>query len=119
MLDVKMAPRFTLLEERSLDGAPSISIAFPDGYEDTLILNKFYANDKDRMSGKERCHYTGHLANEPEACVAMTGCLGSEDVEFTILSKHAAKSNLLKWTKEGNVEIIDRSLMVNHFMHKP
>jgi len=107
--DVKMAPRFTLLEERSLDGAPSISIAFPDGYEDTLILNKFYPNDKDRMSRKERCHYTGHLANEPEACVAMTGCLGSEDVEFTILSKHAAKSNLLKWTKEGHVEIIDRS----------
>ena len=66
MSDVKMAPRFTLLEERSLDGAPSISISFPDGYEDTLILNKFYGNDEDRMSRKERCHYTGHLANEPE-----------------------------------------------------
>ena len=49
----------------------------------------------------------------------MTGCVGSEDVEFTILSKHAAQSNLLKWTKEGNVEIFDRSIMVNHFITMP
>merc|ERR1712241_829297 len=59
------------------------------------------------MANEERCHYFGHLANEPEACVAMTGCVGSEDVEFMILSAHSHGSHILKWTKEGNVEILE------------
>ena len=56
------------------------------------------------MASKERCHYIGHLENEHTACVAMTGCVGSQDVQFTILSKHAPKSSTFKWTKDGNVE---------------
>ena len=62
-------------------------------------------------SDKE-CNYIGYLKNEPEACVAMTGCIGSEDVEFTILSTHVTKSPYFKWTKKGQVNILDNSFMV-------
>ena len=36
----------------------------------------------------------------------MTGCIGSEDVEFTIMSDHATDSGLYKWSKDGSVELI-------------
>merc|ERR1712086_555075 len=100
----KETPSFVLVEERSLNGSPSIAVTFPDRYQDTLVLNKFYANEQNRMASKERCHYIGHLENEHTACVAMTGCVGSQDVQFTILSKHARKSSTFKWSKDGNVE---------------
>jgi len=101
------SPRFGLIQERSFNGAPSVSIAFPDGYKDTLVLERYYANEEERMERTEACHYIGHLANEPEACVAMTGCVGSDDVQFTIMSTHATESPMFKWTKEGDVEIIE------------
>ena len=106
-----------MVEERSFNGAPNVAVTFPDGYKDNLELSIFYGNQEDRMSGIERCHYFGHLANEPEACVAMTGCVGYEDVEFTILSTHAAtaKSSKFRWTKEGNVEIIDSKVISFQF----
>merc|ERR1712086_1169862 len=100
----KETPSFVLVEERSLNGSPSIAVTFPDRYQDTLVLNKFYANEQNRMASKERCHYIGHLENEVTACVAVTGCVGSQDVQFTILSKHARKSSTFKWSKDGNVE---------------
>merc|ERR1711935_486269 len=102
-----IAPTFTFSEERSFNGAPSVSIAFPDGYKDTLVLERYYANEEERMERTEACHYIGHLANEREACVAMTGCVGSEDVQFTIMSTHATESPMFKWTTEGGVEIIE------------
>ena len=59
------------------------------------------------MSGIKRCNFIGYLANEVNACVGMTGCPGSEDVEFTILSSRLTKSPLLKWYKDnGAVEMI-------------
>ena len=101
-----------MVQERSFNGAPIVGVTFPDGYKDNLELSIFYGNHEDRMSGIERCHYIGHLANEPEACVAMTGCVGSEDVEFTIFSTHVNESPMFKWTKDGNVEIIKKSFEV-------
>merc|ERR1712086_1017594 len=103
-------PSFVLVEERSSNEAPSIVVTFPDGYQDVLVLSKFYANKQNRIASKERCHYIGHLANELTACVAMTGCVGSQDVQFTILSKHAPKSSTFKWTKDGNVELMKNAL---------
>ena len=58
----------------------------------------------------DNCHYLGHLANEPEACVAVTGCVGSEDVDFTILSAHSTGSSMFKWTKEGRVEVVNQKV---------
>merc|ERR1711971_943755 len=109
----KETPSFVLVEERSSNGAPSIVVTFSDGYQDVLVLSKFYANKQNRIASKERCHYIGHLANELTACVAMTGCIGSQDVQFTILSKHAPNSSTFKWTKDGNVELMKNAVHGN------
>ena len=101
-----------MLEEKSYNGAPRVSVVFPNGFEDNLVLNQFYANEEDRMADIKDCNFIGHLENEAEACVAMTGCVGSEDVEFTILSAHTKKSPMFKWTKEGRVSVIERSSKV-------
>merc|ERR1712172_439471 len=109
----KETPSFVLVEERSSNGAPSIVVTFPDGYQDVLVLSKFFANKQNRIASKERCHYIGHLANELTACVAMTGCVGSQDVQFTILSKHAPNSSTFKWSKDGKVELMKSSIHGN------
>ena len=102
-------PAFTLNAERSLDGSPSLTITFPDGYTDTLILNKYYSNAEDelvRMAEKEHCNFLGKLVKE-DVCVAMTGCPGQDDLEFTILSSHAKNGGLYRWSKDGNVQVIE------------
>ena len=70
----EIVPTFGLDEDRSLDGSPSVSITFPDGYSDTLILSRHYINERAKVAYPDDCHYIGHLEGEPEACVAMTGC---------------------------------------------
>ena len=67
---------------------------------------------KTRIASKDRCHYIGHLTNELTACVAMTGCVGSQDVQFTILSKHAPNSSTFKWTIDGNVELMKVNIYI-------
>merc|ERR1712168_828994 len=103
-----ISPKFTLLEERSANGAPSVSVTFPNGHQDKLVLSRFDANDEDRMANKEHCNFIGHLENEPEACVAMTGCFGSGDVHLTIISKHVMRGSMFTWKKDGSVEVIDK-----------
>ena len=97
---------FSLLEERSKDSSPNVLVTFPDGYTDRLVLRKHYFNEKDRMEDESHCNYIGHLAKETNACVAMTGCLGSDDVAFTIMSTHAVGSNSFVWSKEGDIHIV-------------
>ena len=112
--DSKLAPKFYMIEKNS-NGAPSIGITFSDGHKDILLLYKFYSNEEERKDGVERCHYNGHLEKEAEACVAMTGCVGLEDVEFTIFSGHS-ESKIFKWTKDGNVEVINDLIEVSYFI---
>ena len=69
------------------------------------------------MRGEEDCIYLGYLENEVEACVAMTGCVGLEDVEFTILSERAKTSSLYRWTKEGHVLLIDSTVLVKNLIY--
>ena len=52
----------------------------------------------------------------------MTGCIGSEDIDITILSAHSQRANMFKWRKEGSVEILDRfevtmSFFLWYFLH--
>ena len=98
--------RFSLLEERSKDSSPNVLVTFPDGYTDRLVLRKHFFNEKDRMEDESHCNYLGHLAKETDACVAMTGCLGFDDVELTIMSTHAIGSNGFVWSKEGDVHMV-------------
>ena len=104
--------RFSLIDGESRSSSPNIIVTFPDGHSDRIKLGRHFYNDKDRLADKNDCRYFGHLENEREACVAMTGCLGSEDILFTIMSAHAPDSNHFLWTKEGHVDILDQSKIV-------
>jgi len=112
-----LAPVFSLSEERSSSGAPQINVRFQNGVSDSLILS-ISERDKDLMlrTGVEECRYFGHLENEPDACVVMTGCPGLEDLEFTILSKNVQDSPAFVWTVDGSVEIVN--LSDKHFTHE-
>ena len=105
---------FSFIEKQSNNLLPSISVKFPDGYTDRLILWKHYFNEEDRMKNEhtDDCHYFGHLAKEKEACVAVTGCMGDEEILFSIMSAHAPGSTNFVWNKEGDVHIIDPKDMV-------
>ena len=59
----KETPSFVLVEERSSNGAPSIVVTFPDGYQDVLILSKFYANKQNRITRA----ITSHLVRDLKA----------------------------------------------------
>ena len=65
----------------------------------------------------EHCNYFGHLLNEVDACVAMTGCLGEENVLFTIMSSHSEGSPHFVWTKDGAVKSIDSNSIVSLIFH--
>ncbi len=64
-------------------------------------------------SGKLNCNFIGHLANELEACVAMTGCPGEKDVELTVLSKNNEEHYRFEWKTDGTVIGQDSVLKVN------
>ena len=87
-----------MLQDRSANGSPKVSITFPDGSHDMLVLNQ---------AGQGSCNWLGHLQNELDACVALTGCPGQEDLDLTILSDHLTQSSLLKWYKNGQVEYVE------------
>ena len=55
MLELTSTPKFTLVD-RSLNNIPSIAITFPDGYEDTIVLDTFESNseDENRMIGSSQ-----------------------------------------------------------------
>jgi hypothetical protein len=106
--------RFSLLDRKSRDFSPSIMVTFPDGHYDNIKLEKHFFNDNDRMAYEHDCRYFGYLENERDACVAMTGCLGSEDILLTIMSSHAPGSTRFLWTKEGDVEILDADKLVRN-----
>merc|ERR1711879_583376 len=85
-----------MLNEHTLNG-PSISVKFPNGYSDNLILTRH--NDE--------CNFLGHLEMDMDACVAMTGCLGQDHVELTILSKHSETPHM-RWHKNGEVSMVKK-----------
>ena len=97
-------PKFTLLEERSENGNPSVMITFPNGYDDKLVLNKYFVNEEEENNGTEHCNFIGHLEQELDTCVAMTGCPGIDDLDFTIMSQRLLHSSF-KWRTDGQVEV--------------
>ena len=56
-LPLGTVPKFEVSEERTLDGAPSVVVTFPDGYTDTIRLSRHYANDEDRLVSPTLWHY--------------------------------------------------------------
>ena len=88
--------QLTLLSYKSTHEIPQISVRFPNGKMDKLVLNYYHK--------PENCRFIGRLSEETEACVAMTGCPGSSDkMEITILSENVVDTYMYKWYPNGTV----------------
>ena len=85
---------------------PTYDVIFPDGHEDTLMLQPFVARPKAILS-KKACNFIGSLKNDPIATVAVTGCYGEETVTFSINSKHSFYTNIFELDINGNVHGIE------------
>ena len=90
---------------------PDIDIIFPDGRMDSMVLERHYASPEARMMGEKHCNFFGHLKNDASACVAVTGCSGQEDMEFTINSRDL-ETNMYILRKKGNFEALQSKLKV-------
>ena len=77
-----------------------------DTFDDVLILQPFYLNEKERLAAeKDNCRFLGHLASDKDASVALTGCLNEEDVQITILSRKVPLQNMFFNLKlDGEIE---------------
>ena len=93
---------------------PEIDIVFPNGHEDSLILQRHYSNPEGRMSGERHCNFFGHLRHDSKACVAVTGCYPEENMELTINSKHSTESNMFVLEKSGNLVPIESAFKVSN-----
>ena len=110
-INIEALPTITVrLDDRSLYGIPEIAITFPDGHEDELILEKHFPNEEARMENKEHCNYFGHLKNDPQACVAVTGCYGQDKLDFTIMSDHSLYQNKFVLEKNGQLKAVKNQM---------
>ena len=89
--------------------APTIDIKFDNGLTDSLVLRKFTFHEDVLEADEENCNYFGHLASDESACVSVTGCLGSEALDFTIMGE---KGGLYRWNLDGTVDQIKVSRLV-------
>ena len=66
---------FSMVGRRVKDSSQLVNVTFPDGYTDTMVLWNHKSNNegKSDFGIDQECNYLGHLLNEKEACVAMTG----------------------------------------------
>ena len=49
-LAAELLPTFSLLQDRSADGSPSVGLTLPDGRSDTILLERFYASEDDKLN---------------------------------------------------------------------
>ena len=111
IVNIDALPTITVRrDDRSLYAIPEIAITFPDGHEDELILEKHFPNEEARMENKEHCNYFGHLKNDPQACVAVTGCYGRDKLDFTIMSDHSLYQNMFIVSQDGQVTAIENKI---------
>ena len=100
-------PKINVRLGKSPTSIPAIDITFPDGHEDSFVLNRHYSSEEERNAQELKCNFFGHLEKESSACVAVTGCLGQDDLEMTINSKHSGPSNMYILRKNGQLEMVE------------
>ena len=74
-----------------------------DRYTDRFVLDNFYFAEEDRLNRRENCDYIGHLAGDLNTCVAVTGCVGSDPLEITMIGD---QGGLYRMDLDGVVSII-------------
>ena len=116
-MEIASLPTITVRQDRSLYDIPEIEITFSDGHRDELILEKHFPNEEEMLEDQNHCNYFGHLKKDPEACVAVTGCYGEDDVEFTIMSDHALTKNRFMLQKNGQLKEIKSVFEVSIRIH--
>ena len=87
---------------------PSLDITFPNGYADKFCLKRYISSEEEVTSDSSlNCNFFGHLENDKEACVAVTGCPGRDNLEMTINSKHPSPSNMYILHRNGSLEMVE------------
>ena len=69
------------------------------------------------MIGEKHCNYIGHLEKDSESCVAVTGCYGQENLDFSINSNHYGHTLTYRLNTNGDVELI-RIVNIHIPIHK-
>ena len=75
-----------------------------------MILDTISFGDEDRIEGEEICDYFGHLASDLTSCVAVTGCVGAEDLDITIMGERGGLYQMCGQT--GAVTEIEPSMVL-------
>ena len=99
-------PEIKVHQDRSINGIPSIDIKFPDGHEDSFVLERHYMSEEDKLARKMHCNFIGHLLKDQDACVAVTGCPGDK-LEFTINSVLAETTGMFVMHENGHLEVVN------------
>ena len=79
-------PKFEITSSRSLYDPPSISVSFPNGVKDDLVLEHY----KLRKDAKGGCNFLGYLKRTIYSSAAVTGCLDKpgDQMEITLISDY-------------------------------
>ena len=101
-------------EINALRDIPVIEVMFKDGKRDEIVLKHYVAlPHSTNMDQTRACNYLGHLKNEVDATVAVTGCVDTANpggkMYITLLSKRSRYQKSFSMDFSGNFEPIQRS----------
>jgi len=98
------------IDATAKENIPVIKIAFPDGTEDVTVLHHHNSlgNSVKGWDPTLACTYMGSLMSEPDAAVAVTGCIRQpkDKMHVTIISKRSRFHKSFSIDGEGNVNLI-------------
>ena len=86
-----------------------LKVTFPN-FEDVMLLKRFYLNPTEEIERVESCRFVGHLESNPKSSIALTGCVGQEDVLITIISSNPMIQSMFLWKPNGDIEELDEEV---------
>ncbi len=98
-IEVESLPQ---MSEMLFPSNPEVKISFPNGVKSKMVLWKHFSSKNQKES--DGCNYLGYLESDPKSCLAMTGCPGRDQLEFTINSKSLNGSNKFILHQNGSLE---------------
>ena len=96
-----------------LRDVPDVEVTFKSGETDRFVLNHHVALPfSSTLNHAKTCNYLGHLENEVDARIGVTGCLDESNIErkiyITILSSQSPFQKSFSIDFDGNVSFIQR-----------